>query len=140
MKCRSAIDRVGTVRLRSGSLPHHRTCGFPHPAVEPTEAGRANRMEPKTRNGGGSSCSKPYEVTGSWRYATHPVANWPPSAVLRSGRVVVSGAFVRGVHASGTRTASGLAVESNPPTGPQAGYLQPSRNSSTNPECTAAID
>jgi len=28
------IDRVGRRGLRPGTLPHHRTCGFPHPAVE----------------------------------------------------------------------------------------------------------
>ena len=27
------IDRVGCRGLRPGTLPHHRTCGFPHPAV-----------------------------------------------------------------------------------------------------------
>ena len=27
-------DRVGIAGLRLLSLPHHRTCGFPHPAVE----------------------------------------------------------------------------------------------------------
>jgi hypothetical protein len=27
-------DRVGCRGLRLGTLPHHRTCGFPHPAVE----------------------------------------------------------------------------------------------------------
>src|ERR1700750_2285982 len=30
-----AKDRVGSRRLRTVTLPHHRTCGFPHPAVEP---------------------------------------------------------------------------------------------------------
>jgi hypothetical protein len=29
------LDRVGSRRLRAVTLPHHRTCGFPHPAVEP---------------------------------------------------------------------------------------------------------
>ena len=28
------VDRVGSRGLRPVSLPHHRTCGFPHPAVE----------------------------------------------------------------------------------------------------------
>ena len=27
-------DRVECRGLRPGTLPHHRTCGFPHPAVE----------------------------------------------------------------------------------------------------------
>jgi hypothetical protein len=27
-------DRVECMRLRPCTLPHHRTCGFPHPAVE----------------------------------------------------------------------------------------------------------
>jgi hypothetical protein len=27
-------DRVGVTGLRPSPLPHHRTCGFPHPAVE----------------------------------------------------------------------------------------------------------
>ena len=31
-----AIDRVGLTGLRPSALPHHRTCGFPHPAVEPS--------------------------------------------------------------------------------------------------------
>ncbi len=28
-------DRVGLTGLRPSALPHHRTCGFPHPAVGP---------------------------------------------------------------------------------------------------------
>jgi hypothetical protein len=32
---RLTYDRVGARRLRAVTLPHHRTCGFPHPAVEP---------------------------------------------------------------------------------------------------------
>jgi hypothetical protein len=32
---RLSDDRVGSRRLRAVTLPHHRTCGFPHPAVEP---------------------------------------------------------------------------------------------------------
>ena len=31
----TARDRVGSRRLRTVTLPHHRTSGFPHPAVEP---------------------------------------------------------------------------------------------------------
>jgi hypothetical protein len=33
-----AVDRnrVGLTGLRPSALPHHRTCGFPHPAVEPS--------------------------------------------------------------------------------------------------------
>jgi hypothetical protein len=34
----SVFDRVGSAGLRPLTLPHHRTCGFPHPAVE-----RSNR-------------------------------------------------------------------------------------------------
>ena len=30
-------DRVGLTRLRPSVLPHHRTCGFPHTAVESSE-------------------------------------------------------------------------------------------------------
>src|SRR5271166_6238010 len=30
------IDRVGSRRLRTVTLPHHRTCRFQHPAVEPS--------------------------------------------------------------------------------------------------------
>ena len=36
-------DRVGGRGLRPGTLPHHRTCGFPHTAVErsgPLHGGR----------------------------------------------------------------------------------------------------
>ncbi len=32
--CIHISDRVGSRGLRPVSLPHHRTCGFPHPAVE----------------------------------------------------------------------------------------------------------
>ena len=28
------VDRMGPRGLRPVTLPHHRTCGFPHPAVE----------------------------------------------------------------------------------------------------------
>jgi methylisocitrate lyase len=31
-----AADRVGLTGLRPSALPHHRTCGFPHPAVGPS--------------------------------------------------------------------------------------------------------
>ena len=37
------LDRVGHRGLHPGTLPHHRTCGFPHPAVErsgPLRGGR----------------------------------------------------------------------------------------------------
>ena len=30
-------NRVEMTGLRPSSLPHHRTCGFPHPAVEPSD-------------------------------------------------------------------------------------------------------
>ena len=30
-------DRLGVTGLRPSPLPHHRTCGFPHPAVEPCD-------------------------------------------------------------------------------------------------------
>ncbi|PKM33047.1 MAG: hypothetical protein CVV06_20810, partial [Gammaproteobacteria bacterium HGW-Gammaproteobacteria-10] len=30
-----STNRVEMAGLRPSSLPHHRTCGFPHPAVEP---------------------------------------------------------------------------------------------------------
>ena len=30
------LDRVGLTGLRPSALPHHRTCGFPHPVVEPS--------------------------------------------------------------------------------------------------------
>ncbi len=30
------LDRVGSRRLRTVTLPHHRTCRFQHPAVEPS--------------------------------------------------------------------------------------------------------
>ena len=36
---RLTYDRVGSRRLRAVTLPHHRTCGFPHPAVEPGSGG-----------------------------------------------------------------------------------------------------
>jgi Fic family protein len=35
LDARRAPDRVGVTGLRPSPLPHHRTCGFPHPAVEP---------------------------------------------------------------------------------------------------------
>ena len=35
----ACLDRVGSRRLRAVTLPHHRTCGFPHPAVEPGSGG-----------------------------------------------------------------------------------------------------
>ena len=31
---RPVVDRVGVTKLRSLPLPHHRTYGFPYPAVE----------------------------------------------------------------------------------------------------------
>ena len=46
-----ADDRVECRGLRPGTLPHHRTCGFPHPAVEPSNGPYAvaschGRMKP----------------------------------------------------------------------------------------------
>ena len=37
-------DRVGSRRLRTVTLPHHRTCRFQHPAVEPS-GGQAARSD-----------------------------------------------------------------------------------------------
>jgi len=45
-----SADRVGCRGLRPGTLPHHRTCGFPHPAVErsgPSHGGRKVGWHPK---------------------------------------------------------------------------------------------
>ena len=40
-------DRLGVTGLRPSPLPHHRTCSFPHPAVEPSDFMLSqNRMEP----------------------------------------------------------------------------------------------
>ena len=37
-------DRMGSRGLRPVSLPHHRTCGFPHPAVELEDGLRRRRF------------------------------------------------------------------------------------------------
>ena len=70
-------DRVGSAGLRPLTLPHHRTCGFPHPAVEPLSLlsgssrriflGTAAQRSPRLHRfsfvaagrGGGRSCRAP---------------------------------------------------------------------------------
>ncbi len=38
LKSLVARDRVGVTGFRPSPLPHHRTCGFPHPAIEPRDS------------------------------------------------------------------------------------------------------
>ncbi len=52
-------DRVGVTGLRPLPLPHHRTCGLPHPAVEPS--GFKLPQDPMERinpNAGDGRCSR----------------------------------------------------------------------------------
>jgi hypothetical protein len=46
-------DRVGPTGLRPSALPHHRTCGFPHPAVEPSGLSPRASTVASVRNGSG---------------------------------------------------------------------------------------
>jgi hypothetical protein len=46
----AARDRVGCRGLRLGTLPHHRTCGFPHPAVGPSRSLPSQARSPGTPN------------------------------------------------------------------------------------------
>ena len=63
-------ERVGVMGLRPPPLPHHRTCGFPHPAVElsgglPSPV-RSQSM-PDTRVGWATSSLGPRLVSPEWR-------------------------------------------------------------------------
>src|SRR5260221_2334623 len=55
-----AEDRVGCMGLRPATLPHHRTCGFPHPAVEPSRLRvRQDLREGESRSGAVRCCLMP---------------------------------------------------------------------------------
>ena len=56
--------------MRPASLPHHRTCGFPHPAVGPSRGlpSQARRpVTPNTPTGGGPSAFGLSLVSPGWR-------------------------------------------------------------------------
>ncbi len=62
--------------MRPGTLPHHRTCGFPHPAVGPSRAlpSRTRRRLTSEHSGGlGAFCVRP--VVGQSGVATEVVAS-----------------------------------------------------------------
>ena len=63
-------DRVGCRGLRPGTLPHHRTCGFPHTAIGPPRGlpSQARRpATPSTPTGGGPSAFGLSLVRPGWR-------------------------------------------------------------------------
>src|ERR1017187_7706116 len=59
-------DRVGCRGLRPGTLPHHWTCGFPHPAIE------RSRFIPYWRQG----LTEPATHIAGARHWTTPCAGW----------------------------------------------------------------
>ena len=89
-------DRVGCRGLRPGTLPHHRTCGFPHPAV-----GRSGGLPspvrgqpmPDTRTGWATSSFGPRLVSPEPRpqlscSAASSVRSWPGQSLAWLRRVL----------------------------------------------------
>src|SRR5258708_38438315 len=61
-RLKKRLDRVGCRGLRTDTLPHHRTCGFPHPAVGPSRVlpSRTRRRLTSEHSGGlGAFCVRP---------------------------------------------------------------------------------
>src|SRR5208283_2995755 len=73
------LDRVGSRRLRTVTLPHHRTCRFQHPAVEPRSSlsvvGTRRLSLACPRSGGGGCTTGPFFV------------GWIVIAVIASARL-----------------------------------------------------
>src|SRR5208283_5239672 len=73
------MDRVGSRRLRTVTLPHHRTCRFQHPAVEPRSSlsvvGTRRLSLACPRSGGGGCTTGPFFV------------GWIVIAVIASARL-----------------------------------------------------
>jgi hypothetical protein len=73
-------DRVEVTGLRPLPLPHHRTCGFPHPAVGP-----GGSMLPQSRmvytgpSGVGGLCLGRFAALGCALFATPPLIRSPAS-------------------------------------------------------------
>ena len=67
------LDRMGLRGLRPAALPHHRTCGFPHPAVEP---------------GGGHGCAsaKVHGRINPWRSKVRFFSAWFITQCLAIGQ------------------------------------------------------
>jgi len=80
------LDRVECRGLHPGNLPHHRTCGFPHPAVELSGASPQGLMASGNRWSEGPRCSAPFAYKALPRLAAHP-GRWRP-AKTREAKVV----------------------------------------------------
>ena len=110
--------------MRSATLPHHRTCGFPHPAVELSGAGPQGLMASGNRYVGGPRWTEPCASFLSLRCATRPCYLRPPSAEGRSVPVRAASARVPFDYATVTRTISGCADVSSLPAGKSAACPQ----------------
>jgi hypothetical protein len=82
--------------LRPGTLPHHRTCGFPHPAVGRSEGLPSpvrSRSRPDTRTGWATSSCGPHLVSPESRpqlscSAASSVRSWPGQSLAWLRRIL----------------------------------------------------
>ena len=89
-------DRVGSAGFRPLTLPHHRTCGFPHPAIEPSgglPSPFRNQTMPDTRTGWATSSFGPRMVSPVSRpqlscAAASSVRSWPSQSLAWLRRVL----------------------------------------------------
>ena len=108
--------------MRPVTLPHHRTCGFPHPAVG--TCGVRLPLDPmasESRNGEGwrlrAQCAGSLSRPSARLRGNSP----PPSAAAPSGPVGVAVSLFLLVYATVARSTLEYAVESIPPVGRSGG-------------------
>ena len=81
--------------MRPGTLPHHRTCGFPHPAVGPSRVppSQARRLvTPNTPTGWGPSAFGLSLVSPGWRpQLSRPAASFVLSSPVPAPRLALFG-------------------------------------------------
>jgi hypothetical protein len=131
-------DRVECRGLRPGTLPHHRTCGFPHPAVELSSSSLQDLMASGSQFAEGPRWSAQTTSLALPRYATRPVRWRQLLAVAPLRPVHAASAHVPSCYATATRKASGCAVVSIPPAGRLRPDPRPVGSIPTSLECTAA--
>jgi hypothetical protein len=121
-------DRVECRGLRPGTLPHHRTCGFPHPAVELSGASPQGLMASGNRWSEGPRCSAPFAYKALPRLATHP-GRWRPILTGHpSPPDCAASAHGPFGYATAARTASGCPDVSSLPAGKSVACPQPVGN------------
>ena len=132
-----AADWVECRGLRPGTtLPHHRTCGFPHPAVERRFhfTGKQGLMVSRTRGVATPRCLT-HSASSSWpQFATFLWNCAPPSTGVRSVPVAAAFAVVRASSSTAARSSSECGAVSNLPVDGGCGDPRPAGSSPTSRE------